>query len=86
MLFSFFKNQKPKQFEFRARYYDAGKEEFEERVRRALNNQDSSRTEFRIRQHFRDRKKSRTASGKQANLRVVIIALALLLIAWYIFS
>ncbi len=80
----FFRLPKHKQFDFRPRYYDADKEEFEERVKRAKQEAKGySDGEYipnikgKMRQHLIDHKKSQSP---YARIRRIIIAVSIILL------
>jgi cytochrome c-type biogenesis protein CcmH/NrfG len=77
----FFKTAKPKQFEYRPRYYDQKKEELENR-RKELDKTGegataSFRSEIKRRWRFKDRKVNQRS--KQMNTLVYLIILAILI-------
>ena len=90
---SLFKTPRAKQFEYKPIYYNADKEEMEERYERIkaeLNIQDrvghaERMANFQNRLHTRwERKNKNRKANKQATFRLLIIAMALLALAWWI--
>jgi len=87
----FFKVNEPKRFNYQPLYWDPEKEEREERVRRikaelgqeiSFTKKSSAITRGSFRQYS---SKSRRKAGKESNIRLVIIAAALLLLAYILF-
>ncbi|MDD5508669.1 MAG: hypothetical protein PHD25_10165 [Bacteroidales bacterium] len=82
MAFKFFHTPKPKQFEFKPRYYDPKKEELEQR-KRELGLSDSSDPELRLRSQMQqrwrsERKEARKKSGTQRLIIFILLALVLI--------
>jgi hypothetical protein len=84
MISNFFKTRKPKRFDFKARYYDAEKEEFEKRV-------EMSRWEAENPEHpvvnFRKQweEKGRHRANQGSNKRILIIASALFFLLYFMY-
>ena len=92
--FSFFKTPRHRKFDFPTRYYDADKEELEERIKQAQAEVDAERGveneegvyvsrikgQIRKQSHRRSRRMQ-----KQSNLRLLIIIAALVALAYYLF-
>lgn len=87
----FFKVPEPKRFNYQPLYWDPEKEEREDRVRRikaelgqevTFSKKSSTITRGSFRQYSAS---SRRKAGRESNLRLVIIAAALLLLAYILF-
>ena len=82
MAFKFFHTPKPKQFEYKPRYYDPRKEELEERKRAlGLTGDNSSQADLRARMEQRwrnQRKDARKSSGSQRLIIFILLALILI--------
>ena len=96
MRMSLFKSSKPKGFEFKPRYYDPEKEEFEQRV--ASIKAEIARENGNLSYQFYDREavksrirnnwntvSQREAEGKTSNMRILLIAGVLALGAYLFF-
>ena len=75
---SFFKTLRHRQFDFKTRYYDAQKEDLENRVKNASN----SKTHLRFTNHWQHNKRSKETNN--SNKRVVLIVIVLLMISFII--
>ncbi|MCX6234207.1 MAG: hypothetical protein NT175_05700 [Bacteroidetes bacterium] len=83
MKFFFFKTPKPKQFEFKTRYYDAEKDEMEQRKRKMMaggmsNREAGMRDEIRRRWHNEGRR-----SKKRSDMQRLVIFLVILAVLIY---
>jgi len=84
------KTQKPRQFEFRPRYYNEKKEKMEKRYARIkaelnLENDDNKpKSQFRSNLRASWESQSKRRGNKGFNLRIIIYALVLLGLAYYI--
>jgi hypothetical protein len=82
MMLKIFKIRKPKRFELRTRYYDAGKEAFEVRYKNSINAGNDVYTRMKI--QFRERRRTQHKTSPQG-MRIILIAALLILITWYLF-
>lgn len=88
-LFSFFRSERPKQFNFTPRYYDERKEALQERIKNieiemGVRKDDGARRRLQkgaLQEHFT---KKRTAERK-SSLRLVFITALLLAVFYYLF-
>ena len=87
----FFKVREPKRFDYKPLYWDPEKEEREDRVRRikaemgqevSFNRASSTITRGSFRQYSA---KSRRKAGRESNLRLILIAAALFILAYLLF-
>lgn len=89
MISSFFKTNRSKRFEYRARYYDEVKEDIENRFNAAKAEKEnlqysynSSNFKHNLRHNWERNKKSGSPRRK-SNLRILLIAILLFLIFYY---
>lgn len=83
MLTSFFKVKKSKSFEYKPRFYDADKEEFEQRVAQAANqgqSEDIATIKNRIRDGFEFQRPQKNKKGLLSSHKFLIYLLGLLLL------
>ncbi len=73
---SFFKTSRHRQFDFKTRYYDAQKEDLENRVKSAEN----SKTTLRFSKDWQQSKRSNENST--SNKRIILIVLILVLLSF----
>ena len=87
----FFKVKEPNRFDYKPLYWDPEKEEREERVRRikaelgqeiSFSKTSSAITRGSFRQYS---SKSRRKAGRESNIRLIVIAAALMLLAYILF-
>ena len=79
---SFFKLPKHKEFEFKPRYYDAHKEEFEKRIENTKN-EISGKYKLGIRNLYNKKRGKYSESQKKlSNFRIAIIIMILLFLAY----
>ena len=90
MELNFFKSPKHKRFTYNPLYYNQQKEELQERVRRIEREQkgikDGNFTPGIIKGSFQHSRSLRSKSHKNSSVRVIIIALILLAVVYFIFS
>lgn len=87
-LLSFFKTNKPRQFDFSPRYYNAQKEALQQRVERIeaevnATNSDAPRRTL-TKGMLTDRIERRRSQQRKVTLRLVLIIVALVAIAYYL--
>jgi hypothetical protein len=73
---SFFKTSRHRQFDMKTRYYDAQKEDLENRVKSA----ESGKSSFRFNKDWQQSKRSTETAN--SNKRVILIVIILLLISF----
>jgi hypothetical protein len=90
MIFNPLRVPKNRSFEYRPMYYDAEKEEFEERIKQAklnagikIEGDHQSIMKGQLRRKFN--RSSKRRAKRQSNIRLIIIILALIGIAYYLF-
>jgi len=87
---SIFKTPKAHRFTFKTRYYDEQKEKMEERINRIQSeNKNETNETARIKSNIHDvfqyrRKVSDRKSQRQSNIRMVVILMILLFLAWWV--
>lgn len=67
----------------RTRYYDAEKEAFDARVNQSKNA--ASDVSIRMKLQFRERRRIKSNASRQSSIRIILIAVTLMLMAWYVF-
>ena len=87
---SFFRIGDHRRFNFTPRYYDEQKEDLEQRIRQiesemGVNHGEAYVPKIRKGQMGNYMRKKRRVHNKQANIRLVIIVLFLILAAWFLF-
>lgn len=89
----FFKLPRHKQFSFKSRYYDADKEEFEQRVRQAEQEVEGFKKgdyvpniKGRMRKHLIDQKRSGSPYAKIRKLIIAVTVFLLFVLFYYLIS
>lgn len=67
----------------RTRYYDAEKVAFDARVNQSKNA--ASDVSIRMKLQFRERRRIKSNASRQSSIRIILIAVTLMLMAWYVF-
>ena len=81
---SLFKQRKPKQFGFKTVYYNAEKEAREQRIKEITSETLTQNGEFRKLLREKWRKNYVVLANKKSNIRIIIIAVLLTLICYWI--
>jgi hypothetical protein len=86
MAFKFFHIPKPKQFEYKPRYYDPKKEELEQRKRAlGVTGTGSTEADLRARMQQKWRNERRDARKKSSSQRLIIFILLALILIYLLF-
>jgi hypothetical protein len=75
---SFFKTAKHRQFDFKTRYYDARKEDLDNRVKRA----EEGKSMIRFKNDWGPAKRSK--ANRKSNRIILLITIALMILCWLI--
>ncbi|MBA7536432.1 hypothetical protein ES705_28696 [subsurface metagenome] len=90
MALNFFRTYKNKQFNYTPLYYSRQKEELEERIKRIESEEkgikDENYTPGIIKGSFRHIRSLRAKSERGSAIRVIVIALILLVLVYYLFK
>jgi hypothetical protein len=89
-IFNFFRTPKPQQYRYIPRYWDPAKEDLEARLGRYKEDGDNveamkSRISANLRRRGRPDPRYRRRQTKQANIRLLIILVGLIVITWILF-